>query len=135
MDVKCRKCGASVPEDHAFCADCGAVMAEGGTTRTARADEMPELAATISGQYSSEQVETAVARRREQKREQERADTNAAQPPPRAAGRAAVQPATAADGGGGSKSRVYIALGIVAVLLLCALLFYLLGVIVSGRNP
>lgn len=134
MDVTCRKCGASVPDDHAFCADCGAVMAEAGATQRGRDGEIPELAATISGQYSSEQIETAVARKREQKRERERANADATPAPPQAAERAPARPITTPDGGR-SSSRVYIILGIVAVLLLCALLFYLLGVIVSGRNP
>lgn len=129
MDVTCRKCGASVPEDHAFCAECGAVMAEAGTTRQARDDDSPELAATISGQYSTEQIEAGLALSRERKRATKQ--TNDAGARPAAAVRKPVQPATTPAEVRSGPS-LYFILGVVAVLLLGALLFYLIRVILSG---
>lgn len=104
-----------MPEDHAFCAECGTVMTEDGPAPQAGADS-PELMATISGQYSSN-MSTIVPANRQAAR---RADS-----PPRPE---KVSPPAKV---GGSRSGLYFALGLIAVLLLGGLLFYLVGVILS----
>jgi hypothetical protein len=116
MNVTCRKCGALVPGDHAFCTECGAVLAE-ETRKSAPADDSPEFAATISGQYPLPTTEVPAPK----PKEAEMRDSA-----PQVRSQAVTTPVKAR-----SRSGIYFILGLVAVLLLGGLLFYLFGIILS----
>ena len=130
MDVPCRKCGALVPADHAFCAECGATLAETmSMTRTSLAADSEEFAATMLGEYPSDQVEGANVPAHAPPKESK---PSAARPvAAQVRERAVTSPEKAGSKRAGSKSGVYFILGLLAVLILGGLLFYLLSVILS----
>ena len=113
MNVTCRKCGALVPDDHAFCTECGAVMAE-EKSGPPRAENPPHLAATISAKYTPVQPTPARGTEAGGKRDER---THPAQQ------QGVTTPVKAK-----SSSALYFVLGLLAVLALGALLFYLLGI-------
>lgn len=137
MNIKCRKCGALVPSDHAFCTDCGAVMAEPSPAPRAGQGEGSDeaLISTIVGQPIKPPSRPAAGGRRAPAeapppaREPQPAREQAARPA------ATVTPAPArpvtTQEKVATKSSPYIYLGFGVVLLLGLLLFYLLSVIFS----
>ena len=118
MNVTCKKCGALVPADHAFCTECGAVLAE-ETQRGAHGEDSPEFAATMSGQYPLPTTEAPAAERKKEAEERDSAT--------QARSQAITTPAKARP-----RSGLYFVLGLVVILLLGALLFYLFGIILSN---
>ena len=128
MEVTCQRCGAGVPAENAFCAECGAVMFE-GAPRGRREDPSSQLSATISGAYSAR-------------------DFAAAEPPAAADARGPATPVRAdparepADGARRplpqapeaerSRSMLFLVVGVAAMLALGVLLFYLIGLIMRG---
>ncbi len=120
MVVICRKCRASVPEDHAFCTECGAVMAETSAPSQTEADA-PEMMATIAGNYSRD-MQTVMFAKPLPKPAAEAIEASPSQP--------SVAPLLTPTKGD-DKSGLYIIIGIIIVLLLGSLFIYLLGVILS----
>ncbi len=133
MEVTCRRCGAGVPAENAFCAECGAVMSE-DAPRTRREDPSALLSATISGVYGLN-------------------DFKAAEPPPAPAasadahgpatsGRRAAAPSPADDDArpnlsdapeaAGRRSTLFLVAGFAALLALGVLLIYLIRLIMRG---
>ncbi|HYN85786.1 MAG TPA: zinc ribbon domain-containing protein [Pyrinomonadaceae bacterium] len=127
MDVTCQRCGAGVPEGHAFCAECGAVVFE-GAPRERREDPSALLASTISGAYALRDLEAAQPAQPATPK-----PPPSAAPPPGAARPAerhapqATQPATPRK-----SSALLVAFGLAAVLALGGLLIYLVGLIMRG---
>lgn len=112
-----------MPEDHAFCTECGAVMAEATTLRPA--DDSPDLTATISGQYAVETFIQMSQKSAATSKKEGDARAEASTPPPRRA-EPVTTPAKVR-----SRSILHFLLGLAAVLLLGALLFYLVSLILS----
>ncbi|HEX5709498.1 MAG TPA: zinc ribbon domain-containing protein [Pyrinomonadaceae bacterium] len=113
MDVTCQKCGASVPAENAFCAECGAVMLA-GAPRERRDDPSAQLASTISGAYVRRELA----------------------PEPTATAPAAVAPTREARAGAPQESRrsspLLLVVGVAALIALGGLLVYLVGLILRG---
>ena len=142
MNVTCQKCNASVPEEQAFCQNCGAPMAQGATPPPKR-DDSWDMAATVIGQkipMPAPPVSQPPAKPAGEARPAGRstaATAPAPQPPPTPVhtptpapshtARAAVAPSSTAK----SNSTLYIILGVGAVLLLGILIIFLLMAVFS----
>lgn len=128
MNVECRKCGALVPDDHAFCPECGALMVAEKRPAAPEEEESAQYMTTIPSphRFSESPSEGAAGAHVEEGR-------GGGGEPSRTAPASSLPTAQTATAPAESRSRsgLYFVIGIVLVLLLGGLLFYLIAVILS----
>lgn len=129
MNVTCRKCGAAVPGDHAFCTECGAVMAEPEAPSGAEARAKDEaFISTVTGHPVQRPSEAGAA---ERPRDESRPPAGASSAGRAMASGAARAGAVTTREKVRGRSNVYVFVGFGVVILLGLLLLYLLSVIFS----
>lgn len=127
MDVTCKRCGADVPAENAFCAECGAVMFE-GAGRERREDPSSQLSTTISGAYAARDFAAAA----ESPAPADARSPAAHAPADAAHATTARRNASRAPEDARSHSTLFLVVGVAAVLALGGLLIYLIGLILRG---